>query len=213
MLFRSVAELCRRHGISRKSFYIWKERRDSGDQVVVEGHRLEVLELDGRRIARVGVAAVGGAQPGVALVSQLDQVQATPAGLLDLAPADAPADLTLVILDDSPLVIAQALMQGDKPKVRIEGDVQLAAEINWLADHVRWDLEEDLARLMGDAPAHTLVQAARNAAAPQSAEALLLVFPPTLLSPDMPEARRASLPYSFAARSSPMTVPGTPAAR
>ncbi len=33
-----------------------------GDQVVIEGHRLEVLELDGRRIARVGVAEVGGVE-------------------------------------------------------------------------------------------------------------------------------------------------------
>jgi ubiquinone biosynthesis protein UbiJ len=55
-------------------------------------------------------------------------------------------------------------MQGDKPAVRIEGDVQLAAEINWLADHVRWDLEEDLARIMGDAPAHMVVQAGRTLA-------------------------------------------------
>jgi ubiquinone biosynthesis protein UbiJ len=53
-------------------------------------------------------------------------------------------------------------MQGDKPAVRIEGDVQLAAEVNWLVDHVRWDLEEDLARVMGDAPAHTVVQLARS---------------------------------------------------
>jgi ubiquinone biosynthesis protein UbiJ len=36
--------------------------------------------------------------------------------------------------------------------------VQLAAEVNWLADHVRWDLEEDLARVIGDVPAHTLAQ-------------------------------------------------------
>jgi ubiquinone biosynthesis protein UbiJ len=55
----------------------------------------------------------------------------------------------------------QELMQGGKPSVRIEGDVQLAAEVSWLIDHVRWDLEEDLARLMGDAPAHALAQAAR----------------------------------------------------
>ena len=27
----SVTELCRRHGISRETFYVWKERRDSGD--------------------------------------------------------------------------------------------------------------------------------------------------------------------------------------
>jgi uncharacterized protein (TIGR02217 family) len=43
-----------------------------------------------------------------------------------------------------------------------------------------------------------LVSAARAAAAPQTAEALLLVFPPTLLAPDMPDARRASLPVGWA---------------
>jgi ubiquinone biosynthesis protein UbiJ len=85
----------------------------------------------------------------------------TPAGLLDVAAPDAEADLTLVITEESPLVIAQGLMQGGKPAVRIEGDVQLAAEVSWLIDHVRWDLEEDMARLLGDAPAHALMQAVR----------------------------------------------------
>jgi ubiquinone biosynthesis accessory factor UbiJ len=42
--------------------------------------------------------------------------------------------------------------------------VQLAAEVNWLVDHVRWDLEEDLARIVGDAPAHAMAQAARGMA-------------------------------------------------
>jgi ubiquinone biosynthesis protein UbiJ len=88
----------------------------------------------------------------------------TPAGLLDVAPEVAKADLTLVIAEESPLAIAQALMQGGKPAVRIEGDVQLAAEVNWLADHVRWDVEEDIARIIGDAAAHTLVQAVRTMA-------------------------------------------------
>ncbi|QDL53742.1 ubiquinone biosynthesis accessory factor UbiJ [Rhodoferax aquaticus] len=90
------------------------------------------------------------------------KVSITPAGLLDLADAQTSADLTLVLTEESPFAIAQALMQGNKPAVRVEGDVQLAAEINWLVDNVRWDLEEDLARIMGDAPAHTLVQAARS---------------------------------------------------
>jgi len=43
-----------------------------------------------------------------------------------------------------------------------------------------------------------LVQAARDAVAPKSCEALLLVFPPTLLDPAMPEARRANLPTGWA---------------
>ncbi len=44
-----------------------------------------------------------------------------------------------------------------------------------------------------------LVQAARDAVDPDPLEALLLVFPPTLLAPDMPEARRANLPTGWAA--------------
>jgi len=48
--------------------------------------------------------------------------------------------------------------------VRIEGDVQLAAEINWMADHLRWDVEEDLARVIGDVPAHTLARVGRSVA-------------------------------------------------
>lgn len=87
-------------------------------------------------------------------------VVVTPAGLLDVAGPDAQPDLALVVTEESPLAIAQSLMVGNKPGVRIEGDVQLAADVSWLIDHVRWDLEEDLARLMGDAPAHALMQAA-----------------------------------------------------
>ena len=87
---------------------------------------------------------------------------ATPAGLLDLAAEDTPQDLTLVIVQDSAMQLIQGVLLGNKPAVRIEGDVQLAAEVNWLFDHVRWDLEEDLARIVGDAPAHALGQGARQ---------------------------------------------------
>lgn len=90
------------------------------------------------------------------------QLTPTPAGLLERGRFDG-FDLRLSVTEESPVSMASALARGDKPKVRIEGDVQLAAEVNWLIDHVRWDAEEDLARLMGDAPAHTLAQAARKA--------------------------------------------------
>ena len=92
------------------------------------------------------------------------RLRVTPAGLLDLAGQDAVPDLTLVLTQESPLAMAQTLMQGDKPAVRIQGDVQLAAEVNWLADNVRWDVEEDLSRIIGDAPAHLLSQATRKLA-------------------------------------------------
>lgn len=89
---------------------------------------------------------------------------ATSAGLLDRATAQDKPDLVLAVSEESPWALAQGALRGDKPTVRIEGDVQLAAEVNWLVDHVRWDIEEDLARVIGDAPAHTLGQAARSMA-------------------------------------------------
>ncbi|KQP17961.1 SCP2 sterol-binding domain-containing protein [Pseudorhodoferax sp. Leaf267] len=90
------------------------------------------------------------------------RLQATPAGLVDLAPAGVLPDLTLTVAEESLAALAQAALRGDKPGVRIEGDVQLAADVNWLAEHVRWDLEEDLSRLVGDAPAHAIGQVART---------------------------------------------------
>ncbi len=82
----------------------------------------------------------------------------TPAGLLDLAKPDAETDLSLKVLDTNPLAILQTLLSGEKPRMEVAGDVMLAAEVNWLVDHVRWDAEEDLSRIVGDVPAHTLMK-------------------------------------------------------
>jgi ubiquinone biosynthesis protein UbiJ len=87
---------------------------------------------------------------------------ATPAGLLDLGPSTQVPDLTLTLAEGSPVSLAQAALRGDKPAVRIAGDVQLAAEVQWLVDHVRWDIEEDLARIFGDAPAHAVGEVLRR---------------------------------------------------
>ncbi len=84
----------------------------------------------------------------------------TPAGLVDRAASLAKPDLLLSVATDSPLSIVQAVLAGKAPPVKIEGDVQLAAELAWLAENLRWDVEEDLSRLIGDAPAHGLADAA-----------------------------------------------------
>jgi len=90
------------------------------------------------------------------------KLQATPAGLFERGQFED-FDLRLSVTETSPVDVLTALARGEKPRVRIEGDVQLAAEVNWLIDNVRWDAEEDLARLVGDAPAHTLAQLGRQA--------------------------------------------------
>ena len=87
----------------------------------------------------------------------------TPAGLYDVAPEESTPDLMLEVTETSPFSLAQTALRGDKPSIRIEGDVQFAAEINWLVDNVKWDVEEDLARVIGDVPAHTIAKVARTA--------------------------------------------------
>ena len=86
----------------------------------------------------------------------------TPAGLVDRAVAVAKPDLLLSLAADSPLVMLQSALSGKAPPVKIEGDVQLAADVGWLAENLRWDVEEDLSRLIGDGPAHGLAKAARQ---------------------------------------------------
>jgi len=91
-------------------------------------------------------------------------LSATPAGLLERPAADATPELTVTLTQTSPFALAQSVIAGDKPGVDIQGDVQLAAEVAWLVDNVRWDVEEDLSRVFGDAVAHTLVRMAGTAA-------------------------------------------------
>jgi ubiquinone biosynthesis protein UbiJ len=89
---------------------------------------------------------------------------ATAAGLLE-RPMGAPTpDLTMTLIQTSPLALAQTALLGNKPEVDVKGDVQLASEVAWLVDNVRWDVEEDLSRVVGDATAHRIGQFARGAA-------------------------------------------------
>ncbi len=80
----------------------------------------------------------------------------TPAGLLDRASSAAKPDLLVTVAADSPMVVLQSVLASKPPPVKIEGDVQLAAELGWLAENLRWDVEEDLSRIVGDIPAHAL---------------------------------------------------------
>ena len=63
----------------------------------------------------------------------------TPAGLVDRAPAFSTPDLVLSVAAESPLTVVQSVLAGKTPPVKIEGDVQLAADIGWLAENLRWD--------------------------------------------------------------------------
>lgn len=91
-------------------------------------------------------------------------LQVTPAGLFDLAGQGVTPDLHFEVTETSPLGLAQAALRGERPPVRIDGAVDFAGDLQWLADNLRWDIEDDMARIVGDVPAHTLANVARSAA-------------------------------------------------
>lgn len=66
---------------------------------------------------------------------------------------------------------AAAWLRGEEHfmrSVEVAGDARLAAEVMALMRQLRWDAEEDLARLVGDVAAHRLADIARGFAAWQA---------------------------------------------
>jgi ubiquinone biosynthesis protein UbiJ len=90
----------------------------------------------------------------------------TPAGLLEWCGADAPASVDLHVgLDAShPIALVAGAALGRRPKVEIAGDAAFAADVNWLAENLRWDVQDDLERLVGPGPAHEIARLARAVA-------------------------------------------------
>lgn len=87
-------------------------------------------------------------------------------------------------------------------QVRIEGDAGLAAVLGQVLPHLKWDAEDDLARVVGDVAAHRVVQGARQflgflgdlrGRAESAAVSWLVHENPTLVSVPQLQAHRASV--------------------
>ena len=78
-------------------------------------------------------------------------------GLLCLA-----QDEPVIVTFDIPVAAVHAFLVGGKTQalklVHIEGDAQCAATLSLLLEQVRWEAEEDVAKIVGAAPAHQLMQ-------------------------------------------------------
>ena len=48
---------------------------------------------------------------------------------------------------DNPALLAARLLMGELPPVEVAGDAQLATDVNWLMQNLRWDLAADLERV------------------------------------------------------------------
>jgi len=84
----------------------------------------------------------------------------TPAGLLEWTPAPPAGtpDLELTVDASNPARSVVESLSGSPPAVGIVGDAGLATDVSWLMDNLRWDFQDDLARLIGDGPAHELAR-------------------------------------------------------
>jgi ubiquinone biosynthesis accessory factor UbiJ len=70
------------------------------------------------------------------------------------ADAGVAADLTVRFDASNPARLIASAISGETPTVDIDGDAQLATDVNWLMQNLRWDIEADLERVLGPAPAH-----------------------------------------------------------
>jgi ubiquinone biosynthesis accessory factor UbiJ len=70
------------------------------------------------------------------------------------------ADLSLTIDVANPALTLVQALAGTRPKVDVAGDSTLAADLNWLFDNLRWDVQDDLAKIIGPMPAREVARLA-----------------------------------------------------
>lgn len=86
----------------------------------------------------------------------------TPAGLLewdavDPVPAAMP-DLQVTVDASNPALALLQGLTGQRPRIDVSGDASFASDVNWLFENLRWDMQDDLARIVGDVPARELAR-------------------------------------------------------
>ena len=118
-----------------------------------------------RHLAAFGGQTVSLQMPPLALCLEI-----TPEGFFRRAPAGSKAAVTLTMPGDLPFrILAKG---GDRAALlssaQISGSADLADCLGFIFRNLTWDVEGDLAPVVGDIAAHRLVQGARHFAAWQS---------------------------------------------
>jgi len=92
----------------------------------------------------------------------------TPAGLLEWAPEEGSLetndDLRMSFEASSPGQAALDWLNGRRPSVTIQGDAAFAADLHWVVENLRWDVQADLSQLFGPVIAEGLVRAGQGVA-------------------------------------------------
>jgi ubiquinone biosynthesis protein UbiJ len=82
----------------------------------------------------------------------------TPAGLMEWCRDPAAADLRARLDASNPAALALQMVTGTVLTLDIDGDVQLASDVDWLLKNLRWDVADELHRLFGPALAGELAR-------------------------------------------------------
>jgi ubiquinone biosynthesis protein UbiJ len=71
-------------------------------------------------------------------------------------------DVTVTVASDALPAFVQGGQAAVMKHVKLEGDAEFATVIAKLAEHLRWEPEEDLAKLVGDGPAWRIASVVRS---------------------------------------------------
>jgi ubiquinone biosynthesis protein UbiJ len=120
--------------------------------------------LEREQWAREKLAPLAGKRVRIALAPLPDLMFAIREGGMLGAVDTGEPDLTITL---SPLALPQLLRRDDSVlhAIAFTGDAELAGALQFLFRHLKWDVEEDLSRVVGDIAAHRIVAGGRAFAA------------------------------------------------
>ena len=119
---------------------------------------VERLRAHSGRSVRVDVSG----WPGLIPVPPPLTLRVTPAGLfeaVETADGVVTPDLNVRIDASEPGKVAGNVFNGGLPPMAIDGDGALAADVNWIAQNVRWDPAADAERFFGPTVAEAVSRA------------------------------------------------------
>jgi ubiquinone biosynthesis accessory factor UbiJ len=91
----------------------------------------------------------------------------TPAALVEWCGEQAPepVDLQISVDASNPAKTLMQTLAGERLRVDVAGDAAFATDVNWLFDNLRWDIEDDLSKIVGPVPAREMARLGRAVAA------------------------------------------------
>jgi ubiquinone biosynthesis protein UbiJ len=117
--------------------------------------------------ARTRLAAFAGKSAAISVFPMQLRLLVTSEGYVETANSGSDADVTIVM---TPALLGRVLVgdQTAKREAKIAGNAAFGEEIAFLAEHLRWDYEEDLSKVLGDVVAQRVGKTARGLAAWQA---------------------------------------------